>query len=147
MSYAGVGMRAVAVIIDAVVLFAVGYLIAIATGQTTGGGFRLEGAPALLWFLVSFAYYIVLEAQLGGTPGKLLLGLRAVTADGSPLDYRAALIRNVLRIVDGLFCYLLAAILVWRSPLKQRLGDRIAGTVVARRASLGVRPEGTPGSE
>ena len=145
MSYAGVGMRAVAVIIDGVVLFIGGYVIALLTGQTTAGGFNLQGGPALLWFLLSFAYYIVLEAQMGGTLGKQLLGLRVVTADGSPIDFRASLIRNVLRIVDGLFVYLVAAILVWQSPLNQRLGDRVTGTVVVRRANLGARPEGTPG--
>ena len=147
MSYVGVGLRAVAVIIDGVVLFVVGYLIALVTGQTTGTGFNLEGAPALLWFLLSFAYYVVLEAQMSGTLGKQLLGLRVVKTDGSPIDFQASLIRNVLRIVDGFFVYLIGAILVWTSPLKQRLGDRVAGTVVVRRASVGARPESTLGSE
>ena len=143
MSYAGVGMRAVATIIDLVVLFVVGYLIALVSGQTTSGGFNLEGVPALLWFVLSTAYYVVLEAQLGGTVGKQLLGLKVVTTEGSPIDYRAALIRTVLRIVDGFFFYLVAAILVWQSPRRQRLGDRVAGTVVVPRASV-ASPGATP---
>ena len=143
MSYAGVGMRAVATIIDLVVLFVIGYLIALVTGQTTSGGFNLQGVPALLWFVLSTAYYVVLEAQLGGTVGKLLLGLKVVTTEGSPIDYRAALIRTVLRIVDGFFLYLVAAIPVWQSPRRQRLGDRVAGTVVVPRASI-ASPGATP---
>jgi uncharacterized RDD family membrane protein YckC len=136
MDYVGVGMRAVATIVDLVVLFIIGYVIALATGQTTPGGFSLEGMPALLWFALSIAYYVMLEAQLGGTLGKLLLGLRVVKTDGSAVDSRAALIRTVLRIVDGLFFYLIAAILVWRSSRRQRLGDRVADTTVVRKSAL-----------
>ena len=141
MKYVGVGMRAVATIIDVIVLWILGYLIAIVTGQTSEGGFNLQGGPAFLWFALSFLYYVVLEAQLGGTLGKLLLGLRVVKADGSRIDYQASLIRNVLRIIDALFFYLVGAIVVWRSATKQRIGDKAAGTVVVRKASL-VAPGG-----
>jgi uncharacterized RDD family membrane protein YckC len=38
----------------------------------------------------------------------------------------------VLRIVDGIVFYLVAAIAVWTSDRKQRIGDRVAGTIVIR---------------
>ncbi len=39
--------------------------------------------------------------------------------------------RNVLRIIDGLpLFYLASAILIWTSEKKQRLGDRVADTIV-----------------
>ena len=44
----------------------------------------------------------------------------------------------MLRMVDGLFVYLVGAILVMTSPTKQRLGYRVTGTVVVRR---GFAPE------
>jgi hypothetical protein len=56
--------------------------------------------------------------------------LRVVREDGSPIHLGAAALRNLLRIVDGLFLYLVAAIAVWASPTRQRLGDRAAGTYV-----------------
>lgn len=48
--------------------------------------------------------------------------------------------RNVLRLLDGLFFYLIAAILVWTSRNRQRLGDRVAGTAVVRAAGVTVKP-------
>ena len=51
-------------------------------------------------------------------------------ADSSPITYGAAFIRTILFIIDGLFVYLVGAILIWTSDKKQRLGDRVAHTVV-----------------
>lgn len=133
MNNVGVGLRAVAVIIDTVILMIVGWVIALFFGGATSGGFALSGGPALLLFLIAIAYYIVLEAQQGATVGKMLLGLRVVKEDGSAIDWQASIVRNLLRIVDGLFVYLVGAILVWTSDKKQRLGDRLANTVVIKK--------------
>lgn len=129
----GVGLRFVAVLIDGVVLFIVGYLIAAVTGGTTAGGFNLEGAPFFLFTLISFLYYILLEAFLGGTLGKMVIGIRVRMEDGSPCTMGSSVIRNLMRIIDGLFFYLVGAIFVWTSPSKQRLGDRLAKTVVVKK--------------
>lgn len=132
LEYQGLGRRFVAIVVDVIVLFVIGYLIAIPSGMTTGAGFDLSGGPAFLWFLVSFAYYIVLEGQYGQTLGKMAVGIRVVTETGDAITYRASLIRNVLRIVDGLFVYLVGAIFIYLSDTQQRLGDRVADTVVVR---------------
>jgi uncharacterized RDD family membrane protein YckC len=135
MNYTKVGLRAVAMIIDMIILLVIGYVIALFTGGTTEAGFELTGLPALLWFIVCFGYYVVLEATLGATIGKLPLGLRVVQVDsGSAISWQASLIRNVLRIVDFLpLFYLVGAILVWTSDKGQRLGDRVAKTAVIRK--------------
>ncbi len=130
MAYQGVGKRLVAVIIDTVIMGVAGWIIALLTGGTTEAGFELTGLPALLLFIVAFAYLVLTEAYLGGTLGKLVLGMRVIKEDGSPCDLQAALIRNLLRIVDGLFFYIVGAILVWTSSKRQRLGDRVAHTLV-----------------
>lgn len=140
MEYVGVGRRAVAIIIDAFVYFILAWIIASATGGTTSTGFELNGGPAFLSFILFLAYYVGLEATRGATLGKMLLGLRVLKEDGSPVDIQAALIRNILRIVDGLFVYLVGAILVWKSEKKQRLGDRVAHTVVVRGSSVPEAP-------
>ena len=134
-NYVGVGLRLVAIIIDMIILLILGYLIALVTGQTSAGGFQLTGAPAFVYFLLSFAYYILMEGYLGGTLGKLALGMRVVMEDGSPCTIGASVIRNLLRIIDGLpgiIPYLLGAIFVWSSPTRQRLGDRLAKTYVVK---------------
>ena len=133
---AGVGRRAVAVIIDTILLFfGLGYGIAILTGQyhhsTSGSiGFKLHGAPALLWFAISLAYFVVLEKTIGATLGKLMLGLRVRTLDGGAITWKASIVRNVMRIVDGFGFYLVGAIVAWTSDLRQRVGDKLAKTVV-----------------
>lgn len=132
-THVSVGLRFVAIIVDSIILFIVAYFIAVITGGTTAGGFELQGAPFFLFSIIILLYYCLLEAFLGGTLGKLVLGMRVQMTDGSPCTIGASLIRNLLRIVDGLFFYLLAAILVWTSPTRQRLGDRLAGTVVVKK--------------
>lgn len=137
MVYAGIGLRAVAVIVDFIVMFPILWVIALVTGNTNSEGFNMEGAPAFLGFLLWFVYYIGMEATIGATLGKMLVGIKVVKTDGSaPIGIGPAVIRNVLRIIDGIFVYLVGGILAMRSPTKQRLGDRIAGTVVVRKGSI-----------
>jgi uncharacterized RDD family membrane protein YckC len=137
LQYVGVGRRFSAVLVDLVILGVIDYGISLAFGgiQTGTGSVSvsLTGFPALIIALLPVCYYIVLEAVIGGTLGKMLLGIRIVTVDGSRIGWGASVIRNLLRIIDGLFFYLVGAILIWTSPLKQRLGDRVAHTVVVRR--------------
>ncbi len=132
--YKGVGRRAVATIIDGILLFvahfALGVVISLLAGRTKGAGLGLTYALYCLTSLLAFGYFVVLEATAGATLGKMALGMRVVKEDGSPCDWKASLIRNVLRVIDGLFGYLLGAILIWTSDKKQRLGDRVAKTVV-----------------
>lgn len=141
LQYKGVGIRFAAQIIDGIICTAfymlVGYLIASSAGGMKAGGWELKGGPAILVMALSFlfgmAYFILLEAYWNGqTLGKKLTGIRVAQPDGSPISLAQSVIRNVLRIVDSLFFYLVGAILVWRSPLRQRLGDRVAGTVVVK---------------
>jgi uncharacterized RDD family membrane protein YckC len=126
----GVARRAVAVLVDSILLFVVGYAIAAMAGGTTQEGFHLQGLPFFLWLVISLGYYIVMEATLGATLGKLAMRLKVVKEDGAPLDWQAAIVRNVLRLVDALFFYLVAAISVWVSKSRQRLGDKAAHTLV-----------------
>lgn len=135
MEAVGVGQRAVAILIDMVLLFVAGYVIALATGATTPAGFNLQGGPAFLWFGVALAYYVVMEATSGATLGKRAMGLKVVKEGGEPLDWQASLVRNILRIVDGLFFYLVGAIAVWVSKKRQRLGDMAAHTLVVKTGS------------
>jgi uncharacterized RDD family membrane protein YckC len=131
-------LRAVATALDVVVLVVIGYAIAKMSGGVTREGFELHGGPALFWFAAGFAYYVIMEASFGATLGKLTLGLRVVGEDGSPIGWSGALVRNILRVVDGLFFYLVGAVVAWSSPRRQRLGDRVAGSVVVRKAFAAV---------
>ena len=126
LQYVGVGPRFLAILIDSIILGVIGGILSAIFRNAPGLSGAITGILAIL-------YFIVLEATQGATLGKMALGLRVVKTDGSPISWTESIIRNLLRIIDGLFVYLVGAIFVWTSPLKQRLGDRAANTVVVRR--------------
>ena len=128
MQYVSVWPRFAAILIDAVII---GIVVSIIAGILAA----ITHSIGLVYFVeavVFFGYYIVMEATQGRTVGKMALGLKVVRMDGSPISWNEAIIRNLLRIVDGLFAYIVGAIIVWNSPLRQRLGDKVAKTVVIR---------------
>jgi uncharacterized RDD family membrane protein YckC len=135
MEYAGVALRFVAVLIDGLVLLVPLLVVALVFGDrysTTENGTHRVGVTAGGWWplLVIFAYYVVSETFTGKTVGKRAVGLRVVDVSGDPIGLGQALLRNALRIVDAFFFYLVAAISVWTSSERQRIGDRVANTVV-----------------
>jgi uncharacterized RDD family membrane protein YckC len=134
------GARLVAHLIDLVFLLLAFWLTGNVYGALFGGltasGFNLTGLPALVIISVAclmfLLYLIVFEALAGATPGKLLLGLRVRTVEGTPCGFSHALIRNVLRVVDAIAVYLVALIVALLTKKKQRVGDLAAHTIVAQ---------------
>ncbi len=130
--YKGIGIRLVAQIVDGIIGLIL-FLIAgfIFTGSFT---FQLMGAEAMgfggVFGVLFFLYFFLMEGYKGQTVGKMVTGMKVVKDDGEPCDMQASFIRNILRIIDGIFVYLVGAIFIATSDKKQRLGDRIAGTVV-----------------
>jgi uncharacterized RDD family membrane protein YckC len=97
-------------------------------------GWFVTDPLCLIFLLVIFLYFVLLEGLAGGTLGKRSLGLRIVGEGGVEVGFYRALLRNVLRVVDSLpVLGILGAILIARSAEKTRFGDRIAGTRVVRR--------------
>ena len=142
---AGIALRFVAVLLDAVIVF---LPLGLALGLMTGGGYAKSGGGYTnagidvggnaFWLLVALGvgYYIVCEAATGATLGKRLVGIQVVGEDGDPLTFGAAVVRNLLRLVDALFFYLVGFLFAAMSSRGQRLGDRAAHTVVVRRLGL-----------
>jgi uncharacterized RDD family membrane protein YckC len=144
MRYVSVGPRFAAALVDTLIGFVgFGFAVAAVTGGITstpeGVSFILEGGPALALFALWLGYHVVTEATLGATVGKLVVGLRVRTADGGRIGWGAALVRNLLRVVDVCGAAV-GAILIWNSRSRQRLGDRLSGTVVVRSAPGHGRP-------
>jgi uncharacterized RDD family membrane protein YckC len=140
---AGVGIRFVALFLDAIIVFfPLGFVYGFLTATTTQPGVAtsssdnssFSGKETLLFAVVGFGYYIFAEAFYGQTLGKRIVGIRVVDEEGGHVGFGAAVIRNLLRLVDGLFFYLVGALFAYSSPRGQRLGDRAAHTVVVRRA-------------
>jgi uncharacterized RDD family membrane protein YckC len=56
----------------------------------------------IVFLFVIFAYLILMEAYTGWTVGKKVLGLRVVDSEGNNIGLLKSVIRNLLRVVDGL---------------------------------------------
>jgi uncharacterized RDD family membrane protein YckC len=50
---------------------------------------------------ISFLYEIYLVRRFGGTPGKLMMGLRITRIDFSPVTYREAILRHAPEFILG----------------------------------------------
>ncbi len=96
----------------------------------SGWQFWLATALTISWFV---AVHCALQGWTGLTPGKALLGIRVVSAEGSAPGFRAALVRSLLWVVDG-FPFLLGPVIggvaMVSTPGHQRVGDRAAQTWV-----------------
>ncbi len=117
-------------IIAAAIFFTAGLLGGL-IGASIGG--LIAGSGLLLAVLVFLGYFFVLEGMWDGhTLGKKLMGIKVVKGDGSECDIGASLIRNLLRIIDGMFYYAVGFIFMASSNTRQRIGEKAASTVVVR---------------
>jgi uncharacterized RDD family membrane protein YckC len=154
-AYGGVGRRFLALVVDGVAFYFLGIAVMLAAGADVSWSYADASEPVeplsvtttsdtsalwlfailvlvlgVFWMLVWIAYFVVCEAAFGRTIGKALLGLRVLSEDGTAAGFGQVLVRNLFRIFA--LVYLIAAIAVWTSPRNQRIGDRVAGTVVMR---------------
>lgn len=146
---AGPGRRALAWGIDTLIRLVVGVavLVFISIVQTLVFDELLAGASVgaflLLIFVLEWLYGVGFEIGLAGrTPGKIVMGLRVVRADGSPARVPDIVLRNFLRAVDyfpvwapfgdtlAVPTFGIALLVMLLDPRLRRLGDLVGGTVV-----------------
>jgi uncharacterized RDD family membrane protein YckC len=141
LNFASLGDRLLAQAVDGLVAVGIfvflGLTLASKFGGLTDQGFELTGAPALILMgvllSVMLIYFILLEGFFGATLGKWVAEIRVAKREGGGIDMRASIIRNLMRLVDGIGVYLVGAFSVILTSRRVRLGDIAAGTVVLRR--------------
>jgi uncharacterized RDD family membrane protein YckC len=132
---AGAGSRFLAILIDFAITSGIsGFVREVAVLMLPSA---IAGAVIITAsFLITWGWHLWFEVRnQGQTPGKRALSLRVVDARGLPLSVHQALVRNIVRVIDfaPLF-YGVAAISSTVDPLRRRLGDIVAGTLVIREA-------------
>jgi uncharacterized RDD family membrane protein YckC len=139
---AGVGSRFLAIAFDTllqggaiVALVALGFAVRAVSGFVPPlSGLGMWGIAILLaiGFVIYSGYFAIFEAVWAGqTPGKRLVRLRVIDVSGRPLTVYAAIVRNLLRLVDQLpGMYALGILSILITTRQQRIGDLAAGTVV-----------------
>lgn len=162
--YGDVPNRIIALIIDVVVFFVIAIILAViavavglvradagGTAAVTGGGDLIS---AIIFIVVSAAYFIWSWVSLRGSPGMRVLGLQVGNeTDGATLTLQQAATRWALlfgpyglaqllgAVAPGLGALVSVAAFIWlivllvtiaRSPTKQGLHDQYAHTVVVK---------------
>ena len=125
-------------------------LIRVAVMWACGGALALLGASGmglylLLVFSLLWLYPVLFEVLRDGqTPGKKLMKLRVINANGTPVTWIASIVRNLLRTVDflpALYAFGVCSALI--DPRCRRLGDIVAGTLVVH-ADTAAGPSAAP---
>jgi uncharacterized RDD family membrane protein YckC len=141
---AGIGSRFLALLIDSLiqtlVIIAVVIVMYVA-GLNLGGsaGYVVFGVGTLIIAVILLGYFIFFEIVWNGqTPGKRAMRLRVILTSGYPLTPLAALIRNVLRLVDVLpTFYAVGIVTMIVNKHARRVGDLVAGTMVIKEGREG----------
>lgn len=129
---AGFAVRCTAFLIDAFIRFFI--LSGLGTVLGVAGHFA-QGAMFIVLFAVNWLYPIIFElTPIAATPGKQIMGLQVMMANGLPITPAGCLTRNLMRAVDLLplmYGFAIVTMLLRRDA--RRLGDLAGGTVVAYR--------------
>lgn len=159
---AGIGSRFLAVLLDhllqALVFIVLGIaffglgIFSLDTGLTSGAfSMWVFAIFIIIIFVVTYGYFLFFELTKNGqTPGKKAVGIRVIRDTGHPLDFRSALLRNIMRIVDSLpSMYGVGVISIFASPQYRRVGDYVAGTLVVKvgKQAAAPAPQAAPASE
>lgn len=150
---ADAGARLAAGIVDAVILallflLLVLGLVALRSADPTGVTGFFVGLVAGGVVLIVLGYHVLFHQFAGGrTPGKMLLSIRVVSADGYPPSFLALVLRALVWPVDMLPVPILpiGLIVIALTPRRQRLGDIVAGTVVVHARERAAPHEPWPG--
>jgi uncharacterized RDD family membrane protein YckC len=136
----GFGRRLVAYIIDAIILSVVGgclgFVLGLATLPLTTDSPEASAGVNLLATLLGVTiwavYFVAFWASTGQTLGKMAMGIKVVSADGSPVSWGKAILRYVGYIIGGLALWL-GFIWVAFDAKRQGWHDKMAGTYVVRK--------------
>ncbi|MEN1728301.1 MAG: RDD family protein, partial [Pseudomonadota bacterium] len=128
---AGPFPRAGAWLLDVMIRGALLFAVAWALAWMQAIGFAVF---LIVWFLINWWYPVLFEVLgQGATPGKRAANIKVIMQDGTPVNWSASIVRNLVRQVDFLpLFYTTGLIAMFCNRRFQRLGDLAAGTVVVR---------------
>jgi uncharacterized RDD family membrane protein YckC len=139
---AGLGTRAMSYGLDVgmlwsvllVVYFALSFWVPDPVGAVLELSSLVRTLSAAAVFAALWIYWTAMETLWNGqTPGKRLLRIRVVKADGSNVTLFTSAVRNLMRVIDFMpACYPVGLITMLVDKQHRRLGDIVAGTVLVR---------------
>ncbi len=105
MQYAGFWKRCSSVLLDYIIIFPISFFI------LWLGSFSKEIHLTLIipHTLLYFAYNIYMNANYGGTIGKLVVGIRIRKISGETIHYKEAFLRNIVDLAFGVIIVIMQA--------------------------------------
>jgi len=130
--------RAVAFIIDSVIIGAIVLLISIIFQlpyMLSGRSTTLIQSPFDTWFpfsmgIPSLLYFALLEYSYTQTFGKRVMEIRVVTKSGRPLSLGSSFLRNISKLFWPLILFDIIGGLITAGDPRQKYTDRMVGAVV-----------------
>lgn len=143
-AYAGFWRRAVAYLIDLVVLLGIEATLAAVVLLVAPGDLQSLAEVAPVSAAIAWAYFVVLESSPGrATLGKAALNLYVGDLFEDPITFRRAVLRNFLKTFSWMLLGL-GFVLAAFTPRKQALHDLLGGTLVLRKVSYFVLAHEAP---
>lgn len=136
---AGVVARFLALVIDLLAISVIGGVLE--KVANIAGLFSADSVAAMTvlgYFVITIGYGIVFEwLWHGQTPGKRVLSLKVMDANGLKLQVSQIVVRNLMRALDSLpGLYTVGGVAALVSKRHQRLGDMVANTIVVEQRRL-----------
>ena len=119
-NYAGFFQRLVGYIIDALII-----------SVPLGILFKNSEANNAIQLIVWTVYYVWMLGKYGQTVGKMVMKIKVVKEDGSPISYSDALIRELTSYLSAVVLFLGFLWVIWDSK-KQAWHDKIVKTIVVK---------------
>ncbi len=136
---AGFWVRAIAYLIDSILLLTVQTILSLLIGLIIGLlGIAAGDDPAvnivvgLFGVVLSFGYAVFFTGYCGQTPGKMVLRIKVIRTDGSSVTYGRAVLREVLGKFISSILLGIGYLMVAFDSQKQGLHDKIADTYVIK---------------
>jgi uncharacterized RDD family membrane protein YckC len=145
LTIAGIGSRALAWVLDGLILFVALSIVGIVGINTVDADSLLGlGLLSLVALFLPMAYAIAFDVLNGGrTLGKMAAGTKVVRASGAPVGFGSAVVRALFVPVD-FFLLGIGVIAMFATRRTQRIGDLAARTVVVRDRTTEVLDPGAP---
>ena len=122
--YAGFWKRLLAAILDIIIIGLPAFILQVGLVFATG-------ISSLVYIveLASIILIVYMDGIKGGTPGKLILGMRIVNEEGSYIGIPMAILRYIGKILSGIILGI-GFLMIAFTEKKQGLHDKIAKTFV-----------------
>lgn len=150
LTIAGIGSRALAWLVDGLLVFGVEVALGFAASAFDIDTLFSAGLVGIAALLIPFAYVVGMETLNGGrTLGKMATGLKVVRTSGAAVGFGPAAVRALFVPVDFLAAGI-GLVVMFANARSQRIGDLAARTVVIRDrlpAPTSSPPQGQPPSD